>query len=84
MDKKPGYKSTTFYLTAAAMFVAALIASGVFPVDSPWAKALVVASSILGAMGYTVTQAFLTVNSDKAKFLMSEATKNPGPFEPPK
>ena len=52
---KPGFKTTEFWLTAAAMIVGLLLASGAF-VDGAIAQGLGVASSALAAMGYSYSR----------------------------
>lgn len=49
---KPGWKTSEFWLTAAAAGCGALLATGVFPDTSPWAKILGVGSMVLAALGY--------------------------------
>lgn len=53
---KAGYKTTEFWLSAAVTLIGLLAASGVIPVDSPWAKAIGFASAALAAMGYTASR----------------------------
>lgn len=52
-DVKPGYKTTEFWMTAAAALIGLLLASGVIPSDSGIDKALGMAAAALAAMGYT-------------------------------
>jgi len=47
-----GYKSTEFWLSLAAMILGAIMAAGIFPDDSGWAKLVGIAISGLSAMGY--------------------------------
>jgi len=65
MSEKPGWKTTEFYLSLAAIVVGALVASGAFPADSPWFKLLGIAASILAALGYTGAR--MIVKKDAAK-----------------
>lgn len=55
--KKPGYKTTEFWLTMAVMVLGALAASGVFDnmqqSDNPWVKLAGVVGMALAAMKYT-------------------------------
>jgi hypothetical protein len=50
---KPGYKTSEFWLSLAAMVVGALLASGILPADSTWLKLVGMASSVLATIGYT-------------------------------
>lgn len=50
---KPGYKSSEFYLSAAAFILGALMASGVIAEGSAVAQAIGIAASALAAMGYS-------------------------------
>ena len=53
---KPGYKTTEFWLTAAAAIVGLLFASGIIPTDSSLYKLLGLAATTLGTMGYAVSR----------------------------
>ena len=67
---KPGYKTTEFWLSAAAQVVSAILASGA--VSGPaWLQLLGVAGTILNALGYTVTRGSVK----KAEALTSAAIK---------
>lgn len=50
---KPGYKTTEFWLTLAAVAVGALLASGVVGDESMVAKIAGVAQATLAQLGYT-------------------------------
>jgi hypothetical protein len=52
---KPGYKTTEFWLTAAADLLALLMVSGIFDghTDSIWTKIVGGAVAMLATMGYT-------------------------------
>ena len=50
---KPGYKSTEFWLSTAALIIGACVASGFFPVESSIGQMLGMAMSGLAALGYT-------------------------------
>lgn len=76
--QKPGYRSSEFYLSLLAMLIGALFASDLIPTDSPWAKALGVVASILGALGYQVSRALVKASGNKSAALV-EASKQPGP-----
>jgi hypothetical protein len=53
---KPGYKTTEFWLSVAAMLVGAALASGVFPADSSGDQILGLAATVLASLGYTVSR----------------------------
>lgn len=50
---KPGYKTTEFWLSFAAVIVGAVAASGLVPAESAWERVLGLAVSALAAVGYT-------------------------------
>lgn len=56
-DVKPGYKTTEFWLSTAAMLVGTLLSLGVFPSEGPVMKILGVAAIVLSLLGYQVTRA---------------------------
>jgi hypothetical protein len=52
MEKKPGFKTSEFWLSLAAVAVNAAIASEAFAPSSPALKILAMISGLLVAMGY--------------------------------
>ena len=50
---KPGYKTTEFWLSAAAAAIGGLLAGGVIAPDSTEAQIIGLISSALVALGYT-------------------------------
>lgn len=52
-DLKPGYKTTEFWLSLAAVVVGAVAASGVVPAESVWERVIGLVVSALAAVGYT-------------------------------
>ena len=64
---KPGYKSTEFYLYAAAMVIGAILASGIFSPANPdhamILRVLGLAGSILSVLGYGVPRQFGKTNA---------------------
>jgi hypothetical protein len=54
---KPGYKTSEFWLTAAATVVGMLIASGAFADSSAIGKAVALIASALAAAGYSYSRA---------------------------
>lgn len=56
---KPGYKTSEFWMSLAAVLIGAVMASGVLdslPQDNPWVRVLGIVASILGALGYQVSR----------------------------
>jgi hypothetical protein len=56
---KPGYLTSEFYLTIAAMFISTLFASGVITTGGTWDKILGLIAGVLSALGYAVTRAIV-------------------------
>lgn len=54
---KPGYKTTEFWLTFAAMVVGTLLMSGALADDSVASKVVGAIATVLTALGYQVTRA---------------------------
>jgi len=50
---KPGFKTTEFWLSFAAVMVGAVQASGIIPSEGAWNQVLGLVVSALVAMGYT-------------------------------
>lgn len=57
MNNSPGYKTTEFWLSMAAIIAGALTSSGVFT-NSTVLQALALVSSALAAMGYSAGRSF--------------------------
>ena len=53
---KPGWKTTEFWLSAAAFVVGALLSSGSIGTGTPIETALGIAASALAALGYSVAR----------------------------
>jgi hypothetical protein len=53
---KPGYKTTEFWLSLAAVVVGLLFASGLVSDGSGFDKALSLAASVLATLGYQVSR----------------------------
>lgn len=51
--KKPGYKTTEFWLSVVAMAIGGITASELFGADSAGAKITALITSALVALGYT-------------------------------
>lgn len=75
--QKPGYKTSEFWLSLLAMLVGALVASDAIPTDSTVAKALGVVASILGALGYQVSRAYVKASGNKAAAFVEAAKAAP-------
>lgn len=58
-QKKPGIKSTEFWLTAVACLCGLLYSSGLIAPDSGGDKALGLFATVLGAMGYSVSRSMV-------------------------
>jgi len=54
--KKPGYKTTEFWLSLLALILGVLIASGYIGESTGTAKAIAFAASALTALGYNVSR----------------------------
>lgn len=50
---KPGYKTTEFWISLAAVIIGSVVASGIVPADSVWERIIGLAVSALAALGYT-------------------------------
>jgi hypothetical protein len=50
---KPGFKTTEFWISLAAVLVGAVVASGIIPADSVWERVAGLVVSALAALGYT-------------------------------
>lgn len=79
--QKPGYKTTEFWLTVAALVVGVLLGADVFPIDSPAVKILGMASSILGVLGYQVQRGLVKASGNKAAAIV--AVSQGAPSGPP-
>lgn len=53
MSSKPGFKTTEFWLSAAAAIVGGLVAAEVIPSEGPWTQVVGLVSAALIALGYT-------------------------------
>jgi exo-beta-1,3-glucanase (GH17 family) len=50
---KPGYKTTEFWISLAAVIIGSVVASGIVPADSVWERIIGLVVSALAALGYT-------------------------------
>lgn len=76
-DTKPGFKTTEFWLSTAAMIVGLVLASGIFSPDDPSSakilQALGLVSSILASLGYTAGRAHTKATAIKSAAMASVA-----------
>lgn len=81
---KVGYKTSEFYLSAAAMLVGILMASGIIAPDSQWSKILGMVSMLLSSLGYTAARGLAKASEAKAGAMVAaaEAVKS-DPSKPP-
>lgn len=76
---KPGYKTTEFWLSLAAMVIGALASSGLIIDGSVWAKIVGVVGSVLGALGYTAARAYAKMGETKAEAMKAVSQGGPLP-----
>lgn len=62
METKPGWKTTEFWLTAAAALLGLAWASGFVPVDSTLDRVLGLVASALASLGYSVSRGLAKKN----------------------
>lgn len=55
-EPKSGYKTTEFWMSAAASIVGLLFAAEIFPSESQGEKILGLAAMVLASLGYTVSR----------------------------
>lgn len=53
---RPGYKTTEFWVSSAAVVVGALAGSGLFRAESTTLRVLGLVAAVLSALGYTVAR----------------------------
>lgn len=80
MESKPGYKTTEFWLSLATILVGAVMASGVL--DSlgteHWlVKVVGIVMSVLGALGYSTSRAFVKNSDNKLAAVVAASSANP-------
>lgn len=63
--KKPGYKTTEFWLTLVAMIITALYSSGLLDMTPKIAGVIGLVATVLTALGYTVVRG--SVKKENAK-----------------
>jgi uncharacterized membrane protein YeaQ/YmgE (transglycosylase-associated protein family) len=79
----PGYKTTEFWMSLAAVLVGAVMASGVLDSlgqDNAVVRIVGIIASVLGAFGYTAARGFVKAAAGNAVAAIAVAN----PTEPPK
>lgn len=76
-DKTPGYKTTEFWLSLAAVALSATLASGLLQESDTKYKVLYAIVTALTALGYTAGRAIVKSNQVKADTLRAVAVANP-------
>jgi len=79
MQEKPGYLTTEFWLSAAAILIGGLIASDIIPIGSDIHKVLIFASTVLSALGYTLARGFVKGRQAAGSALVEASRANPQP-----
>lgn len=78
---KPGYKTTEFWLSLAALLLGAITASGLIPLTGPVAQVVGLLVGLLSALGYTVQRGLVKATDAKANAIVEaheiQAKKNP-------
>ena len=67
---RPGYRSTEWYLSVAAILLGVLLTSGAFGETEPVYKVLALALAALTALGYTAGRSFVKATKEKADALV--------------
>jgi hypothetical protein len=80
---KPGYKTTEFWMSLAAVLIGGFMASGVFTADSAGGKVIALIAGVLGSLGYTVSRAWVKVGDSKAAAVTAAAERLPLDKPPP-
>lgn len=85
METKPGYKTTEFWLSLAAIVIGAVMASGALDQlggDHWLVKVIGIAASVLGALGYTAVRGFTKIGEAKAAAVASAVAASDPPKPP--
>ena len=70
-DIKSGWKTTEFWLTLVSVLCGALLAAGVFPLESSWGKVVGVLAAVLASLGYGVARARVKAPPTSVLLLLS-------------
>ena len=65
MEPKPGFKTSEFWLSLAAVVVSYVISSDVLGEGTVQAKAVMIVATVLAALGYTASRAIVKSSSKK-------------------
>ena len=79
---KPGWKTTEFWLRAAAMVVSAALASGAVPSEGPWLQLLGGAGTLLSMFGYSDERRKLKTEAMAREAAAVRADIPPKAFQP--
>lgn len=86
METRPGWKTTEFYLSLAAVIIGAVMASGALEGlggDHWVVKVIGIVASVLGALGYTVARGFVKAGDAKAGAVAAAVVASQDPPKPP-
>jgi hypothetical protein len=75
---KPGWKTSEFWLSLAAVLVGFMLEAGLFGEESLAFKGLGMAASVLAALGYTAGRSLVKGKAEIAKVVAPET----GPVDP--
>ena len=78
MEPTKGYRSSEFWLLAAAQVLSFLFAAGVVADGSTLEKALTLVATVLGALGYAVSRSMVKVGASKSAAVAALAKAPPG------
>lgn len=79
MEPTKGIKTTEFWLSIAAVIVAALLGSGLLPAEGWLIKVVGMAATVLTALGYTGARMVLKNSATKAAALAAVSGEKPNP-----
>jgi hypothetical protein len=65
MEPKPGYKTSEFWLSLAAVVVSYVISADVLGEGTVQSKAIMIVATVLAALGYTASRAIVKSSSNK-------------------
>ena len=65
MEPKPGYKTSEFWLSLAAVVVSYVISAGIWEDGTIQSKAVTIVATVLAALGYTSSRAIVKSSHNK-------------------
>ena len=74
---RSGFKTTEFWLTACAILLAGITASGLIETGSSADKVITLIAGVLASLGYTAGRAWVKAADAKATALAGVAVGNP-------